>query len=187
MASATGTSARTRLRSRASMHVLRIPVTLLLALALAACEPSGSTPAGQGKATLTAAKVFDGDSLVVRNRSGEETELRLFGIDAPERGQAYSNKAKQALQRLLGRQRLRMETVETDRYGRVVAVLYRDGDDESVNAQMVRQGFAWVYRRYNQDATMLALEEQAKEARLGLWADRSTPVPPWEWRQEQRR
>ena len=169
------------------MQIPRIPVTLALLLVLGACAPPTGEDLSTGAATLTAARVFDGDSLVVRGPAGKETELRLFGIDAPERGQAYSNKAKQALQRLLGRQRLRMETVETDRYGRVVAVLYREGDAESVNAQMVGQGFAWVYRRYNQDADMLALEEQARRSNLGLWADRSTPVPPWKWRQEQRR
>ena len=169
------------------MHIRKTSVTLLLLLAMAACAPPGGNDPGQRTATLTAAKVFDGDSLVVRDQSGQDVELRLFGIDAPERGQAYSNKAKQALQKLLDGQPLRLETVETDRYGRTVAVLYRAGDNESVNTQMVRLGFAWIYRRYNQDAAMLALEERARQARVGLWADRSTPIPPWEWRQQQRR
>ena len=137
--------------------------------------------------TLTAVRVFDGDRLIVRDGAGRETELRLFGIDAPDRGQAYSDKASQGLRLLLHEHWLRMEVVETDDFGRTFAMLYRNGDGESVNSHMVRQGLAWGYPRDDQDAAMLALEKRARKERLGLWGTSLPPEPPWEWRQQQRR
>jgi hypothetical protein len=49
----------------------------------------------------------------------------------------------------------------------------------------VAQGFAWVYRRYSNDAELLELEAQAKEKGFGLWAE-PNPIPPWEWRRGER-
>ncbi len=55
-------------------------------------------------------------------------------------------------------------------------------DGRVLNRELVRAGFAWWYRRYAPDDEMLAqLEQEAREAQRGLWAD-AEPVPPWEWR-----
>ena len=66
-----------------------------------------------------------------------------------------------------------------DRYQRVLATVYRS--DLDVNAEQIKQGMAWVYRRYAKDAPLYPIEAEAKEQRRGLWRDRN-PVPPWEWR-----
>ena len=75
--------------------------------------------------------------------------------------------------------------IDTDRYGRTVGRVYIDGMD--VNEEMVRQGHAWVCRKYVQDQSLFDLEDEACEARRGIWvlpeADR---VPPWEWRAAKR-
>ena len=169
------------------MQNIKTSVTLLLLLALSACAPGGGNYDDANPATFTVVKVFDGDSLIVRDATGKQTELRLFGIDAPERGQPYSNKAKQELTMLLRQVKLRIETVEIDRYDRTVATVYRQDDSESVNTQMVREGYAWVYRQYNNDPAMLALEDQARKKRIGLWAAKDKPpVAPWEWRRKAR-
>ena len=65
------------------------------------------------------------------------------------------------------------------RYGRPIAQVSVDG--MVVNAEQVKRGFAWVFRRYSNDPALLELEAQAKSAGLGLWAD-PHPIPPWEWR-----
>jgi len=70
-----------------------------------------------------------------------------------------------------------------DRYQRVLGRVYRG--DLDVNAEMVRDGMAWVFRKYSKDATLLKMEAEAKAAELGLWRD-PDPVPPWEWRKERR-
>jgi endonuclease YncB( thermonuclease family) len=62
-----------------------------------------------------------------------------------------------------------------------VAKVYCDGRD--INREMVREGHAWVYRKYLRDATLLEDERQAREAEAGLWAlPEAQRVPPWEWR-----
>jgi micrococcal nuclease len=68
-----------------------------------------------------------------------------------------------------------------DKYGRTLAdVLLPDGTN--VNHSMVRDGWCWWYRKYAPGDTVLeGLEQEAREAKKGLWAD-PQPVPPWEWR-----
>ena len=70
-----------------------------------------------------------------------------------------------------------------DRYGRPIAQVSIDGMD--VNAEQVKRGYAWVFRRYSNDPALLALEAQAKSAGLGLWAE-PHPTPPWDWRATRR-
>ncbi len=70
---------------------------------------------------------------------------------------------------------------DTDRYGRTVARVYAGSLD--VNAEMIRLGAAWVYRRYSDDPGLLRLEELARSQHRGLWAlPEAQAVPPWEWR-----
>jgi endonuclease YncB( thermonuclease family) len=64
------------------------------------------------------------------------------------------------------------------RFERVVGEVYVDGLD--VNREVVAQGYAWGFRRYPDDPELLALEAEAREKGLGLWAD-PNPIPPWEW------
>jgi len=63
--------------------------------------------------------------------------------------------------------------------GRVVGRVYAEGLD--VNAEQLRRGMAWVYRQYNKDKSLLAIEGDARRDRRGLWAD-VRPVPPWKFR-----
>jgi endonuclease YncB( thermonuclease family) len=68
----------------------------------------------------------------------------------------------------------------TDGYGRTLGRVVVDGDD--ANAAQVRDGHAWVFRRFENDAALIALEAEAKAARRGLWRD-PEPIPPWVWRE----
>jgi endonuclease YncB( thermonuclease family) len=129
-------------------------------------------------------RVFDGDTIEVL--VGRETvRVRLAGIDTPERGQPWAERAKQALAARVSGQEVRINRVDVDRYGRTVGEVY--ADNVCVGCELVRDGHAWVYRRFNQDAVLLELEAEARAARRGLWGLPETErVPPWEWRQEQR-
>jgi endonuclease YncB( thermonuclease family) len=72
---------------------------------------------------------------------------------------------------------------DTDRYKRTVAeIILPDG--HNLNREIVHAGFAWWYQQYARRETVLRdLENEARAARRGLWAD-PQPVPPWEWRRE---
>lgn len=123
--------------------------------------------------------VHDGDTVTVLS-GGVERRVRLVGIDAPERGQPYGSAARRGLAaRIAGRD---VQVIErgADSYGRTLARLRIGGAD--VNALQVRDGFAWVFRRFESDPALIALEDEAKAARRGLWRD-PEPVPPWVWRE----
>lgn len=130
--------------------------------------------------------VHDGDSIDVTNAEGALVTLRLYGIDAPEAKQSFGFQARQRLRKLVSRRSVEVSVLDTDRYGRNVA-LVRLADGTHVNEEMVRAGLAWVYDAYCQDEAVCALLRQAQaEARTagrGLWAEIS-PQPPWEWRRE---
>jgi hypothetical protein len=66
----------------------------------------------------------------------------------------------------------------------VVGRVYAGGLD--VNAEQLKRGMAWVYLQYNRDKSLLALEQEARGAKRGLWTD-PNPTPPWEYRHGGRR
>lgn len=134
----------------------------------------------RGPAMVTG--VADGDTLYA-NVDGHSIRIRLAQIDAPEKAQAFGRRSEQSLRELVGKRQVELTWKSLDRYGRPIAQVSVDGLD--VNAEQVRRGFAWVFRRYSNDAALIALEEQARSASLGLWADPS-PISPWDWRARHR-
>lgn len=135
--------------------------------------------------TATAVYVFDGDSFVARMHDGSRVEVRLAGIDAPEKGQPYADKARAALRGLILGQPLRIAVTDTDKYHRKVAQVYRAADGLHINAGLVREGHAWVYRRVAPDHPFRALERAARESGVGLWAlPEAEREPPWRWREQ---
>ena len=129
-------------------------------------------------AAETVVRVKDGDSLVV-DSSGREVEVRLADIDTPEFNQPRGVEAKEALRSLVDGKNVRLELIGGDAYRRIVARVFVDSVD--VNAELVRRGLAWVRRAYDPAPSLVALEDGARQAELGLWADED-PVPPWIWR-----
>lgn len=125
--------------------------------------------------------VADGDTLTIRTERQHTFKIRLYGIDAPERGQPYSNVSADNLKALCAGQTARVEVVDTDRYGRLVGVVYCQ--DVNVNLDQLTKGLAWAYRQYLSDdsASYISAETTAKAARKGLWQEPS-PIAPWEWR-----
>ena len=126
--------------------------------------------------------VNDGDTLTVRcgpPAHNRPSRVRIAAIDAPERGQPYGKRARQALSALCHRQQVTVSPSGEDPYGRLVADVQCQGQD--AGAHMVGVGLAWVYDRHAANHRHLyRLQHSAQEARRGLWAGR--PVPPWRWR-----
>ena len=119
---------------------------------------------GTGNATAK-----DGDSLVLNG-----TEVRLYGIDAPEYNQNCGSpegeypcgkRAASALRELLRKRMINCRMLDQDRYGRTVSVC-RDGEIE-FNREMVRQGWAVAYVRHAFD--YVKTQQEAKRDKRGLW------------------
>lgn len=124
-------------------------------------------------------KVSDGDTIQVL-RSGRAEKIRLAGIDCPEKKQAFGQAAKRFTLNLAAQKIVTVEVETKDRYGRSIGEVFLP-DGRSLNQELVRAGYAWMYRKYSSDATLAALESEARAARRGLWAE-PKPVPPWDWR-----
>ena len=121
-------------------------------------------------------KISDGDTITVLNNK-EQTKVRLYGIDAPEKKQDYGQKSKQFLASLIAGQVVEVEPKGKDRYKRTLGIIYHKGQD--INAQMVLNGYAWAYVKYSR--MYIDQERLARDNKRGLWQS-SNPTPPWEWR-----
>ena len=161
---------------RRSQPALAALFTVLL---LAAWATAASAETFQGKVV----GVADGDTISVLHDGRPET-IRLNGIDAPEKGQAFGTRAKQFTAELSFGQTVDVIVRDQDRYGRTVADV-RLPDGRSLNHEVVRAGHAWWFRRYSKDESLAALESEARTAQRGLWAD-AHPIAPWDWRETQR-
>jgi len=155
----------------------RIRITVLLAVLLAALV--SAAPAAAEEFVGKVIGIADGDTITVLHARRPE-RIRLSGIDAPEKGQPFGERARQFTARLAFGHEVTVRVSGRDRYGRLLAEVLRS-DGRSLNQELVRAGYAWWYRRYSNDAALAELEAQARLARVGLWADLH-PVPPWEWR-----
>jgi endonuclease YncB( thermonuclease family) len=138
-----------------------------------------------GHAADFAAKVVgisDGDTLTVLKADRTQAKIRLHGIDAPETGQDFATRSKQATSDLAFGKAVIVRPLSTDRYGRTVAeVILPDG--RLLNRELIRQGMAWWFRAYApNDRELQRLEVEARDAKRGLWSQ-PNPIPPWDWRQ----
>jgi len=121
--------------------------------------------------------VIDGDTVVIRRASGL-LKIRLAEIDAPEKGQPFGEESKQSLSNMVLHKQVKVVSRAVDKYGRMVATLNAGGLD--VNTEQVRRGMAWDYHSSKE---LSILQEEAKSASRGLWAQ-SNPIPPWDWRKQ---
>lgn len=126
--------------------------------------------------------VTDGDTITVLH-DGRPKAIRLHGIDAPEKGQAFGTPAKQFTAGLAFGKTVVVHVRDLDRYGRTVGDV-RLPDGRNLSQELVHAGYAWWFRRYSGDHRLATLEARARSEHLGLWAD-PNPVPPWEWRRSQ--
>ncbi|MEW6037723.1 MAG: thermonuclease family protein [Pseudomonadota bacterium] len=123
--------------------------------------------------------VLDGDSITVVDAAQREIQVRLAQIDAPEYGQADWQASRQSLSDLVLGRMVTVESVDADRYGRVVGRVWTDGGD--ANLEQVVRGMAWVYRQYTSDQAYYRAEEKARKEKRGLWST-ARPIPPWRFR-----
>jgi len=130
----------------------------------------------------TGVRAIDGDSLRVRI-AGTEIELRLWGIDAPEKGQPGADEAQQALATLTVDRPLTAFVVEVDRFKRPIVRLRSGAID--VNLRLIEAGWAWWFRRFAPAMPAYGeAERKARAARRGLWRD-PAPEAPWDFRDRQ--
>ncbi len=109
-------------------------------------------------------KVYDGQT---------QTRIRLEGIDCPESGADFSNRAKQLTSDLVFGKRVRIEGKERDQYGRLVARVFVGDIDLSL--ALVEAGLAWHYKQYSDDAVLAAAEVVARTKKLSMFSGARRP------------
>ena len=128
--------------------------------------------------------VTDGDTIKVLTKNKTLYKIRLNGIDAPERSQAFGKKSKANLSQLVATRIVDVQYKKTDMYGRILGTVFVDNND--INLRQIEDGYAWVYRRYCKRADYYKAEESARNRKLGLWYDKY-PIPPWEYRKRKKK
>ena len=146
---------------------------------------SAITPVRAQGPLIGSASVIDGDTIKIRGQL-----IRLFGIDAPETSQLCvkpngerwrcGQQASLALADRIGRAIIRCEQRDVDRYGRMVAVCFKDAED--LDRWMVANGGAVAFRRYSLD--YVADEDIARQNRINIWSGEIDM--PWDWRVKHR-
>lgn len=158
---------------------------LFIVLLLLSCDRQPAVVAGPDLLSGTVAGIADGDTFTLRTGSSGEIRVRLNQIDAPEKGQAWSQNSKRQLGTLLEAGPVRVKVEGKDRYGRTLGRVYAGKVD--VNLEMVEAGCAWAYTKYMRDGSFKSAEIRARDAGRGLWSmpARQTTAP-WTYRAERR-
>ena len=129
--------------------------------------------------------VYDGDTITVLDATNSQHKIRLSGIDAPEKRQAFGNASKKSLSNLVFNKQVDIEWFKLDRYGRKVGKVIINGKD--INLEQINIGMAWYFKKYKKELVLedrlnyLHAQEYAERNRLGLWVDNDT-VAPWTFR-----
>ena len=114
-------------------------------------------------------RVADGDTLdIVPAGETRAIRVRLFGIDAPERGEPFANQARARARVLAFDKSVQFTGVSVDAYGRLVARV-RAGDVD-LGLDLLSNGLACHYRRYSSDQPQANAEAAAKSRAIGFWA-----------------
>jgi endonuclease YncB( thermonuclease family) len=131
--------------------------------------------------------IVEGDTIKVQILAKPQIKVRIAFIDAPEKGQAFDQRAKQAMNELVLGKDVVLQPYTIDRSGRLVARVFIDGQDAGL--ELLKQGLCWVYEKHVGEASALVqtryrnAQDVAQAQKAGLWQD-PAPVPPWEWRKK---
>ena len=134
-------------------------------------------------------KVADGDTITVLDSTNGQNKVRFFGIDAPEKKQAFGEASRKHLASFVAGKDVRVEWTSRDKYNRILGRVYvkvvdpesKEAKEIDTNYRMVKDGFAWHYKHFCKDEQLAEAEKDAKAKGLGLWKDKN-PVAPWDFR-----
>ena len=148
-------------------------------------------------------KVADGDTVTIVDNQGQKHQIRLAGIDAPEKNQPYGDVSTQGLNKLVSGRIVTIEYEKRDRYKRIVGKVLVNPPGEvfcmaldcvkkvDAGLEQVKAGLAWHYKYYQmeqseEDRTLYSKAELgARIKQVGLWKDKE-PMAPWVWRKRKK-
>lgn len=131
--------------------------------------------------------VINGDTITVLEKTPEQKQayrVRLKGVGAPGKGQYGYSGAKYFLEKLIWCEMVTVQYSERDKNGTILGLVLYGGT--FVNYEMVKEGWAWHYKKYSNSYELASFEASAKKDKKGVWTEQN-PIPPWEWKAGKRR
>ena len=153
---------------------MRFPTIILLLFLVCHCTIAQTTINGRS------VNVADGDTFTLLDDNNTQHRIRLDGIDAPERGQAFGNRSREYLANMIVGKRISVTYKEKDNYGRILGKVSTDTILD-VNLRMIETGMAWHYSYFNSEKEYADAEKGARRKKIGLWVDKN-PLNPYEFR-----
>jgi micrococcal nuclease len=154
--------------------------SLLVLVATLACIFTGAMANElNGKVT----SVIDGNTFeMIAEEDNESYKILLYGIDSPELGQEFGEKAKKFLEKMILDKKVNVKIQGKDRWGNRLGILVFDGDKDP-RIELLEAGLAWTAER-DPVAELETIREKAQEKGKGLWKEQD-PTPPWTYRRQQ--
>lgn len=149
-------------------------------------ESNQTTSSSQAFLPCIVSSITDGDTIRVINPSHQEQKIRIYGIDTPEPDQDYGPEATDRLRKLIDGKDVTLNVTGSDRYNRVVAIVMKDSVD--IGLVLIKDGYAWAYRKYLDPGRLqkyVEAENYARNKKLGLWKNAGA-VAPWDYRKSNR-
>ena len=134
--------------------------------------------------TVKVVGISDGDTFTAINNDNLQLKIRIYGIDAPEKRQAFGNKSKEFLSSLIFGKSITINVQSQDSWGRYIAYVYTP-EGKDVSLLMLQAGMAWHFDKYDNTTSYSTAETAAKRDKKGLWID-TNPVAPWDFRAQNR-
>jgi endonuclease YncB( thermonuclease family) len=149
-------------------------------------EPDPDAAASLPEYEVVPGSIHDGDTLRVRSSDGQVLKIRFACVDAPELKQPLGEESRNHLRSIIkrGNNKVRVQPITTDRYGRTVAQLWNGSG--LIQSQMAIAGMAYGYEQYKKDCpnwpAIESTQAQAQEAKLGVWKLPNGGQRPWDYR-----
>jgi len=159
-----------------------------------------SSARGAGELTGRIVAIADGDTVTLLGEHNEQYKIRVAGIDAPEKKQAFGTRAKEKMSQLVYGKPVTVEWKKRDMYGRIIGKIFVASGECRVSSclknidvglNQIENGLAWHYKQYEKEqsaADRVAYanaEVDARSKKIGLWSE-NNPIPPWEFRHKKR-
>lgn len=138
----------------------------------------------QAKLTGRVVGISDGDTFTMLLPGNRQVRIRLHGVDCPEKNQDFGARARAFTADLTFGKTVSILIKDRDRYGRTVGLVTLPSG-KILQEELLKNGLAWHYRRYDKSPRFAALEARARAGKTGLWSMKK-PAAPWEFRKRRR-
>lgn len=133
--------------------------------------------------SATVTRIIDGDTFEIVTSNQQTYKVRMNAIDCPERKQPYYQQAKNKLAAYIFGRVVQINWASKDRNQRILGDVYFKNN--YINQQLIADGLAWHFKRYNNNPQLAAVEDKAKQEKKGIWQE-ANPVAPWLYRQQRK-